>query len=236
MPLEKKIIIIPTYNEKENISSLVPKIFYYLPDSHILFIDDNSPDGTAKVIQQFQKTIPQIHLIQRPSKGGLGSAYIQGFKWALKNHYEYIFEMDGDFSHHPKYLADLLKAAQTHDLVLGSRYIYGGGVENWNILRRILSKSGSFYSRFLLSLPYKDLTGGFKCFRSHVLKSLDLDRIQSEGYCFQIELTYKTHQKGFKISEIPIIFTERCQGKSKISRKIVFEALWKVPLLRFCKT
>ncbi len=229
----KSLIIIPTYNEKENINRLIPEILKYLPNTHILFIDDNSPDGTADTIKTLQRTNPKLHLLERPGKLGLGSAYIQGFKWALKREYEFIFEMDGDFSHHPKYLPKLLEVARTHDLALGSRYIKDGGVENWPVHRKLLSLGGSFYSRTLLGLPYKDLTGGFKCFRRKVLQSLNLDQIQSEGYCFQVELTYRAHQKGFKISEVPIIFSERQHGKSKISKKIVLEALWKIPLLQF---
>lgn len=227
------LIIVPTYNEKENITKLVPEILLHLPSTHILCIDDHSPDGTADTIKALQKKHPHLHLLERPGKLGLGSAYIRGFKWALEKNYEFIFEMDGDFSHHPKYLPKLLEAAQTSDLVLGSRYIKEGGVENWPFHRKLLSLGGSLYSRTLLGLPYKDLTGGFKCFRRKVLQALNLDLIQSEGYCFQVELTYRAHQKGFKITEVPIIFTERQIGKSKISRKIVFEALWKVPLLHF---
>ena len=224
----KTLIVVPTYNEKENIKILVSKIFLYHPPADILFIDDNSPDHSATIIKELQKTSSQIHLIERPGKLGLGSAYLTGFKWGLERDYDTFFEMDADLSHHPKYLPDFLNAIQTHDLVVGSRYIPGGGIENWNFFRRLLSKGGSYYSQKLLGLPYQDLTAGFKCFKSNVLKSLDLDKIKSEGYCFQIELTHKTHLKGFRIKEIPILFSNRSFGKSKISKKIVLEAIWKV--------
>ncbi len=227
----KTLILIPTYNERENIKILVSEIFRYLPTTDILFIDDHSPDQSADSIKDLQKTTSQIHLIERPKKLGLGSAYIRGFKWGLERGYDYFFEMDADLSHSPKYLPEFLKIIKIYDLVLGSRYIEGGGIEGWNFFRRLLSKGGSLYSRILLGLPYRDLTGGFKCFSSKVLKAIDLDIIQSDGYCFQIELTYKAHRKGFQIKEIPIIFSNRSCGKSKISRKIVLEALWKTPFL-----
>ncbi|MBI3018824.1 MAG: polyprenol monophosphomannose synthase [Deltaproteobacteria bacterium] len=231
----KTLIILPTYNERENIRTLVSEIFRYHPLTDVLFVDDNSPDGTANEVQKLQKIIPRVFLIERPQKLGLGSAYITGFKWGLEKGYDTFFEMDADLSHHPKYLPSFLKAIQTNDLVLGSRYIGGGNIEGWSLFRQFLSKGGSLYSRTLLRLPYKDLTGGFKCFSSKVLKGINLDNIQSDGYCFQIELTYQAHLKGFQIKEIPIIFFNRSCGKSKISRKIVFEALWKVPFLRFTK-
>ncbi|OGQ17917.1 MAG: dolichyl-phosphate beta-D-mannosyltransferase [Deltaproteobacteria bacterium RIFCSPHIGHO2_02_FULL_40_11] len=226
------LVIIPTYNEKENLTELLTQIFQALDHTHLLFIDDGSPDGTADQIKTFQKQYPQIHLIERPKKMGLGSAYLTGFKWALQKNYDFIFEMDADLSHQPKYLPTLLEAAQTYDLVLGSRYVPGGGVENWNFFRKLLSLGGSLYARLWLGLDYRDLTGGFKCFNARVLKTIDLDAVHSEGYCFQIELTYRTHKKGFQIGEVPIVFPERRHGKSKISRKIVLEALWKVPYLR----
>jgi len=229
----KTLIIIPTYNERENIKILVSEIFHTLPHTDILFIDDASPDRSAAIIKELQKATSQIHLIERPQKSGLGSAYITGFKWGLEKGYDILFEMDADLSHQPKYLPEFLKFISTHDLVLGSRYVEGGGVENWNLVRRLLSRGGSLYSRILLGLPYKDLTGGFKCFRAEVLKTIDLDTVTSEGYCFQVELTYKAHQKKFKIKEIPILFRERHNGKSKLSKRIVLEALWKIPRLSF---
>ena len=225
----KILIILPTYNERENIKKITSEIFHTLPATDILFIDDNSPDRSADIIKELQKTTSQIHLIERPQKLGLGSAYVTGFKWALNNHYDFIFEMDADLSHQPKYLPKFLEATQIYDLVLGSRYVPQGGVENWNFFRRLLSKGGGLYARLWLRLPYQDLTGGFKCFRSKVLRSIDLDSIHSEGYCFQIELTTLAHHKGFKIGEVPIVFTERTRGKSKISRKIILEALWRIP-------
>jgi len=203
----KSLIIIPTYDERENLGTLIPEIFKYVPETDILFVDDNSPDGTAQYIKEQQANNKQIHLIERSGKMGLGTAYIAGFKWALQRSYDTILEMDADGSHQPKYLPKLLDTAKTCDLVLGSRYIPGGGTRNWSLFRRFLSRGTSLYTKALLFLPYSDLTGGFKCFRRHVLESMQLDQVKSEGYCFQIELTYLAHKKGFKIKEVPIIFS-----------------------------
>ena len=229
----KPLIIIPVYNEKENLEHLIPSIFQELPTSHVLIIDDQSPDGSAEYIKQLQKKDSRIFLIERPKKLGLGSAYITGFLWGLEYGYDYFFEMDGDGSHDPKALPHFLSAMeQSYDIILGSRYINGGKIENWNWFRRGMSWGGNLYARTLLSLPYHDLTGGFKCFRENVLRQLPLNKIRSDGYCFQIELTYLAHKQGCKILEVPIVFTERRSGKSKFSQKIVFEAVIKVPLLR----
>ena len=176
-----------------------------------------------------------IKLIRRAAKSGLGSAYIRGFKYALRNNYDFVFEMDADFSHPPAYLPDFLMHTSRYNLILGSRYIKGGGITNWGIWRRLLSYAANLYARTILGLPYRDLTGGFKCYSREALKNLRLDSIISEGYVFQIETTYRAHRKGYAIKEIPIVFKGRGKGKSKISRKICLEAIWKVPLLRFCR-
>lgn len=229
----KTLIIIPTYNEIENIENLVSAIYGQVPEASILVVDDNSPDGTAALVEKLQKNDPRIHLIKRPGKMGLGTAYIAGFKYALERDFEYIFEMDADFSHDPVYLPRFLEAAKDFDLVLGSRYVPGGGVENWPWRRKMISIGGSLYSRMILGVPYKDLTGGFKCFRRGTLEALPLDEVHSEGYSFQIEMTYRAHKKGFTIREIPIIFKDRKGGKSKMSWAIFFEAFYRVWQIRF---
>ena len=230
----KKLVIIPTYNEKENIRNIVSAVFAMEQDFHVLVVDDSSPDGTAEIVKQMQHEFPHhLHLSMRKTKDGLGKAYIHGFKWALQNSYDYIFEMDADFSHDPKYLPDFLAAIQTHDLVLGSRYVPGGGVKNWGLLRKFISRGGSLYARTILGLSLRDLTGGFKCFRREVLEAIDLDSIKSNGYSFQIEMTYRACCKGFRIFETPIVFEDRTAGKSKMSRKIFLEAVlmvWKLRL------
>jgi dolichol-phosphate mannosyltransferase len=234
MGLNMKLVIIPTYNERSNIGQLLPLIFKTVPEIHVLIVDDNSPDGTGEFVFQLMSTQykGRLFLLQRSEKLGLGTAYIAGFKWALERSYEFIMEMDADFSHNPKYLPAMITAAQTHDLVLGSRYVSGGGVVNWNFFRKIISRGGSLYSRIILRMPIRDLTGGFKCFRRKVLETISLDQIESNGYSFQIELTYRTFLNGFHIVEVPIIFEERAAGKSKMSRKIFFEAVFMVLKLR----
>ena len=229
------LIIIPTYNEKENLGPLLEAIYGIRPDIHVLVVDDNSPDGTGQLVADWAET-PQyegrLFLLRRAGKLGLGTAYIAGFRWALARSYRRILEMDADFSHNPRYLPDLLAAAEEADLVLGSRYVPGGGVKNWGFWRRFLSRGGSLYARVLLGLPYQDLTGGFKCFRREVLETLDLGAVRSNGYSFQIELTYRAHCKGFKIKEVPIIFEDREVGKSKMSKHIFLEAVLMVWKLR----
>ena len=228
----QSIIIVPTYNEAENIEKLAGSIRSYLPSVTILVIDDNSPDGTAAIVKSLIKNDPKVDIIERPGKMGLGSAYIAGFKYALEREFEYIFEMDADFSHNPAHLPKFLEAIKEADLVIGSRYVPGGGVRNWSVLRKLISLGGSIYSRLILSLPYKDLTGGFKCFRRRTLQAIDLDRIYSEGYSFQIEMTYHAHNLGFRVREVPIIFEDRTGGKSKMSNKIFFEAIYRVWQIR----
>lgn len=229
------LIIIPTYNEKENLGPLLEAIYGIRPDIHVLVVDDNSPDGTGQLVADWAET-PQyegrLFLLRRAGKLGLGTAYIAGFRWALARSYRRILEMDADFSHNPRYLPDLLAVAEEADLVLGSRYVPGGGVKNWGFWRRFLSRGGSLYARVLLGLPYQDLTGGFKCFRREVLETLDLGAVRSNGYSFQIELTYRAHCKGFKIKEVPIIFEDREVGKSKMSKNIFLEAVLMVWKLR----
>ena len=229
------LIIIPTYNEKENLGPLLEAIYEIRPDIHVLVVDDNSPDGTGQLVAEWAEA-PQyegrLFLLRRAGKLGLGTAYIAGFRWALARSYRRILEMDADFSHNPRYLPDLLAATEEADLVLGSRYVPGGGVKNWGFWRRFLSRGGSLYARVLLGLPYQDLTGGFKCFRREVLETLDLGAIRSNGYSFQIELTYRAHCKGFKIKEVPIVFEDREVGKSKMSKHIFLEAVLMVWKLR----
>jgi len=232
-----KLIVIPTYNERDNVAELLKIIYSEVKDIHILIVDDNSPDGTGVLVKKLiaEKYPDQLFLLQRAGKLGLGTAYIAGFKWALAHKYNYIFEMDADFSHNPKYLKDFIIAAANCDLVLGSRYILGGGVTNWNLMRRIISRGGSLYSRIILGLPFMDLTGGFKCFRREVLETINLDDVRSNGYSFQIELTYRAFLKNFRIKEVPIVFEERVAGKSKMSRKIFIEAILMVWKLRMDK-
>ncbi|QDR79570.1 polyprenol monophosphomannose synthase [Sporomusa termitida] len=229
-----QLVIIPTFNERSNIARLLCLIYSAVPGIHILVVDDASPDGTGELIEQLQaeKYGDTLFLLKRPGKLGLGTAYIAGFKWALARGYQLIFEMDADFSHNPKYLPHFVTASAQCDVVLGSRYVDGGGVTNWNPLRRLISMGGSIYSRLILNIPFHDLTGGFKCFHRQVLEAIDLDRIQSTGYCFQIEMTYRAYLLGFRIKEVPIVFEERRGGESKMSASIFREALLMVLKLR----
>ena len=226
-------VVIPTYNERENISALIPRVLE-LPRFRVLVVDDNSPDGTAAVVGVITREQPRVGLLSRPGKQGLGTAYIAGFRRALAEGAEFIFEMDADFSHDPSYLPALLAAAQTrYDLVLGSRYVPGGGTVNWGLLRQLISRGGNIYARAILGLPVMDATGGFRCYRRRVLEAIDLEAIHSNGYSFQIELVYRTLRAGFQIGEVPIIFPDRRVGQSKMSRRIVLEALLTVWRLRF---
>lgn len=229
------LVIIPTYNELANIENIVRQVLAY-DWLHVLVVDDNSPDGTAQAVQKLQEEnfAYRLFLLKRAGKLGLGTAYLEGFRWALAREYQAIFEMDADFSHNPAYLPVFKKQIEKGaDLVLGSRYISGGGVQDWGIGRRLISRGGSLYARTILGLSIQDLTGGFKCFRREVLEALELDKIKSNGYSFQIELTYKAAQKGFNIVEVPIIFEDRTLGKSKMSKKIFLEAVMMVWVLRF---
>ena len=226
------LVIIPTYNESENIERIIKDVFHHVPDIHILVVDDNSPDGTAQLVKELQKEYPAVHLLQREKKDGLGQAYLAGFKFALQKGYEYIFEMDADFSHDPKEIPNFLKAIDEADMVLGSRYIRGVNVVNWPLQRLLLSYFANMYTRFVTGMPVQDATGGYKCIRREVLEAIDFDRIHSSGYAFQIELTFKAWRKGFRIKEIPIIFVDRVYGQSKLSRKIMWEAMFLVWKLR----
>jgi dolichol-phosphate mannosyltransferase len=229
----KSLVIIPTYNELENLPKLIPAVLSQDESIHILIVDDGSPDGTGKYVKEEMKKNDRIHILEREKKMGLGTAYIAGFKYALQNNYDFIFEMDADFSHDPNELKNFLIAIKENDLVLGSRYIYGVRVLNWPMARLLLSFFASVYTRIITGMPIKDATGGFKCFRRKVLEAIDLDKVKSNGYSFQIEMTFKAYSKGFKIIEIPIVFIDRVKGKSKMSKKIVREAVtmvWKLRL------
>ena len=234
MSVAKHLIIIPTYNESDNIEKLLDLISRTDPSAHILIVDDNSPDRTYQIVERLMQTSypGRLFLLKRSGKLGLGTAYIACFKWALARDYDYIFEMDADFSHDPKYLPAFLAAIEKYDLVLGSRYVPGGGVKNWGLLRKFISRGGSLYARTILGLSLRDLTGGFKCFRRQVLEAIDLDSVKSNGYSFQIEMTYRARCKGFRICETPIVFEDRTAGKSKMSRKIFLEAVLMVWKLR----
>lgn len=224
----KPLVIIPTYNEKDNAEAIAAAVLENLPDGAILFVDDNSPDGTGKICDRLADADRRIHVMHRESKAGLGRAYIAGFRWALDNGYDRIFEMDADFSHDPRELPNFIKAAENADLVLGSRYIGGIRVMNWPLSRLLISTFAGVYVRAITGMPVMDPTGGFKCFRREVLAAIDFDRITSSGYSFQIEMTHNAWMKGFRIVEIPITFADRLAGKSKMSKNIAVEAFFKV--------
>jgi dolichol-phosphate mannosyltransferase len=229
---ERKLVVMPTYNERENLPSIVPLVLAQDPEIHVLVVDDNSPDGTGELADELAAENERVHVLHRDGKLGLGTAYIAGFKWALERDYEYIFEMDSDFSHNPEHIPDFLKAAQEYDLVLGSRYLRGVTVINWPMSRLLLSWFANKYSRVITGLPFSDTTGGFKCYRRKVLEGIDLDAITSEGYSFQIETSFRAWRKGFKLGEIKIVFADRTEGASKMSGRIIREAVWKVWWLR----
>ena len=229
----RALICLPTYNERENLEPMLRALGDVLgPDDRVLVIDDNSPDGTGELADRLAAELDGVEVLHRPQKEGLGPAYLAGFRRALELGAELIVEIDCDFSHDPADLPRLLDAASDADLVLGSRYVRGGSVENWGAVRRAISAGGSLYARLLLGVPVRDLTGGFKCFRRAVLETIDLDAVHSKGYAFQIELTYRTLRRGFSVREVPIRFVDREVGGSKMSRMIVLEAIWKVPLIR----
>jgi dolichol-phosphate mannosyltransferase len=224
----KALLIIPTYNERENISRIISIVLEKQAELEVLIVDDNSPDGTAQIVKDLMASESRIHILERPGKMGLGSAYVQGFKYALEKGYDFILEMDADFSHNPDDVPRLLEAAQSKDLVIGSRYCNGVNIVNWPIKRLLISYFASKYVRAITGMPVKDPTGGFKCFRRKVLESINLDKILSDGYAFQIEMNFRAWVKGFRILEVPIVFTERLNGVSKMSRHIVWEAAWMV--------
>jgi len=232
--MNEALIIIPTYNERDNLKTLCDQILAALPSADLLIVDDNSPDGTGQLADEMAAGNPRIQVLHRSGKLGLGTAYIAGFRYALSKGYEYIFEMDADFSHDPVYLPALLGAAKDGaGVVIGSRRVPGGGTENWGLSRQLISSGGSLYARTILGLDVRDLTSGFKCFRREVLAAIDLDAVRSNGYSFQIEMTYRAIRKGFSVAEVPIIFIDRRAGQSKMSSKIFAEAMGMVWRLRF---
>jgi dolichol-phosphate mannosyltransferase len=228
------LVCIPTYNERDNVSAIARAVVAADPRVDVLIVDDNSPDGTGQLAERLSVIEPRIHVLHRPSKQGLGRAYLHAFEWALQRGYQYVLEMDADFSHDPRYIPKFLNATERGaDLVLGSRYVSGGGTLNWGFFRKLVSRGGSLYARRVLGIRVRDLTGGFKCFRRQVLESINLPAVRSTGYAFQIELTYRALRKGFKVVEIPIVFEDRRVGQSKMSRRIFWEALvmvWKLRL------
>jgi dolichol-phosphate mannosyltransferase len=229
-------LILPTYNEAENIEPLVRAVLPQLESTGlehtVLIVDDNSPDGTGQIADRLAEETERVRVLHRPRKQGLGRAYLAGFEVALAEGADLILEMDSDFSHNPADVPRLIAAAGAADLVLGSRYVPGGGVQDWGIVRRALSRGGSAYARVLLGVPVRDLTGGFKCFHRRVLETIDREGVHADGYGFQIELTYRAVQAGFTVTEVPITFRERRVGRSKMTAKIALEAVWKVPALR----
>lgn len=233
MTYEKSLVVIPTYNEKENILSIIPEVLAQNACFEVLVVDDGSPDGTGDLVEEFSESEPRVHLMRRKGKLGLGSAYVAGFKWALERDYQYIFEMDADFSHSPKDLTRFLDKAAEADLVLGSRYMNRRiSVVNWDLRRLILSYGANLYSRIVTGLPVSDATGGFKCFRRSALEALDFSKMKSDGYCFQIETSFKVWKKKMRVAEIPIVFTDRTKGESKMSGGIISEAFFLVIKLR----
>jgi len=229
---EKILVIIPTYNEIENLGNIVPRVVEQGPDIDVLVVDDSSPDGTGELADRLASDDHRIHVLHRENKEGLGRAYLAGFKWALERDYQYIFEMDADFSHDPKFIPGFLRAVEDADLVIGSRYKDGVNVINWPMSRLLLSKGANLYSHWITGLALTDSTGGFKCFRRRVLEAIDLEAVHSNGYAFQIEVSFRAWKKGFRLVEIPIVFVDRVEGHSKLSKKIIREAVWMVWFLR----
>ncbi|MDX2121042.1 MAG: polyprenol monophosphomannose synthase [Gemmatimonadota bacterium] len=230
--LERILVIVPTYNEAENLPQIVPEILKQDPRLEVLVVDDNSPDGTGDLADRMAQTKTRVHVLHRQAKEGLGRAYLAGFRWGLEQGYQVMFEMDADFSHDPAFLPRFLVAIEDADLVLGSRYATGVNVINWPISRLLLSLGANLYARWITGLPLSDSTGGFKCFRREVLAAIDFSKIKSNGYAFQIEMSFRAWKKGFRLKEIPIIFHDRVEGHSKMSKRIVREAIWMVWWLR----
>jgi dolichol-phosphate mannosyltransferase len=230
----RALVIVPTYNERENIPRLVPSILAADPSLEVLIVDDGSPDGTGEIADEIASQEPRLHVLHRSGKLGLGTAYIAGFKWGLAAGYDILFEMDADFSHDPAHLPTFLEAIRDYDLVLGSRYLEGRvTVVNWPIGRLLLSYFANLYARWITGVPVADLTGGFKCFRREVLEAIPLDRVESNGYAFQIEMSFRAWRRNFRLGEIPIMFVDRDIGESKMSKQIVREAVWRVWRLRW---
>ena len=232
MSARKTLIVVPTYNEKDNLPALLETLMAFPEEIHVLVVDDGSPDGTGDIAQSWSERTNRVHLLRRAGKMGLGTAYVAGFHWALERDYERIFEMDADFSHDPKYVPAMLEKAETADLVIGSRYATGVNVVNWPMTRLLLSWFANKYAKFVSGLPVADCTAGFKCFRREALAAIDLDHIAASGYGFQIELHYKVWKKGFRLEEVPIVFVDRRAGVSKMSGKIIREAFLLVVRLR----
>jgi dolichol-phosphate mannosyltransferase len=227
-------VLLPTYNEAENLERIVAAVLEQLPESRrVLIVDDNSPDGTGEIADRLAEEDGSVAVLHRGEKEGLGPAYLAGFRVALDGGAQRIVEMDADFSHDPAYLPELIEATKRADLAIGSRYVPGGGITDWGPMRRFISRGGSAYARTALGLPVKDLTGGFKCFRRVVLETIDLDTIEARGYAFQVETTYRAIKAGFRVVEVPIVFKDRADGTSKMSKAIVAEAMWRVPAMRF---
>lgn len=232
--VEKALVIVPTYNERENIIRLIDAVLGQDPRIEVLVVDDGSPDGTGGIVDERAASDRRVHVLHRPRKMGLGTAYLAGFRWALDRDYELVFEMDADFSHDPSHLPQFLESALDADLVLGSRYREGKvTVVNWPMARLVLSYSANIYARLVTGLPLYDATGGFKCFHRKVLEAIDLNDVRSNGYAFQIEMSFRAWRKGFRIVEIPIVFVDRTEGQSKMSKRIVREAIWMVWRLRW---
>jgi dolichol-phosphate mannosyltransferase len=226
--LGRIVVIIPTYSETLTLPTIVARVRSAVPEAHVLVIDDNSPDGTGALADSIAANDSNVEVMHRRGKEGLGAAYLAGFAWALDAGYDVIVEMDADGSHQPEQLPDLLAALRDADLVLGSRWVTGGGVVNWPKSREILSRGGNAYTRFMLGVPLRDATGGYRAFRASTLRSLDLDEVASQGYCFQVDLAWRAVQRGMRVTEVPITFVERTAGTSKMSQRIVVEALWRV--------
>jgi dolichol-phosphate mannosyltransferase len=233
-PMRQALIVVPTYNERDNVRGIAERLLAALPETHVLFVDDNSPDGTGAVLDELAATQPRLHVMHRAGKLGLGTAYVEGFGWGLARGYAYLFEMDADGSHDPKYLTQMLALADDGaDVVIGSRYIPGGGTENWGPGRKLISRGGSLYARTVLGVDVRDVTAGFMCWRRSALEAIDLSTITSNGYSFQIEMKYRALKHGLRVVETPIVFVDRRVGQSKMSRAIFVEALLKVWTLRF---
>lgn len=232
-PARRALVCLPTYDERENLGPMVEAIHRVAPQVDVLVIDDNSPDGTGRLADELAARDGRVHVLHRAGKEGLGRAYLAGFAWALARDYGLVLEMDCDFSHDPRHLPELLAAAGRADLALGSRYVKGGGTVNWGLARKLISRGGSLYARTILGLPVRDLTGGFKCFRREVLEGIELPTVECTGYAFQIELTFRAARAGFRVEEVPIVFVDRRVGHSKMSRRIVLEAVRKVWSIRF---
>jgi len=228
------LIVVPTYNERDNVTDIAERLLAALPVADVLFVDDNSPDGTGQILDELAAGNKRVHVMHRAGKLGLGTAYVEGFTWGLARDYDYLFEMDADGSHDPKYLPQMLALAEDGaDVVVGSRYVPGGGTVNWGIGRQIISRGGGLYARSVLGIDVRDVTAGFVCWRRKALQAIELSTVSSNGYSFQIEMKYRAHKRGMRIVETPIVFEDRRVGQSKMSRAIVLEALAKVWALRF---